>query len=276
MRVAETLRIASQQFEAVSDTPRLDAELLMAHALGISRSDLLLGHMQSETPAAFAPLCARRIAHEPIAYITGVQQFWGLDLHVTPAVLIPRADSETVIEAAIEVLADNAPQRILDLGTGSGALLLAALSHWPNARGVGIDRSAGALDIARKNAARLGMDARAVFLSCDWRKDDWTKTLGGPFDLVLANPPYVETAAELAANVTDYEPHDALFAGTEGLDDYRILIPTLPAVLTPGAPAIFEIGAGQADSVAALAHARGYKTALRRDLAGLARAMILT
>ena len=275
MTVAETLRIAAKQLADVSDAPRLDAELLMAHALGVSRSDLLLNKMQGAAPHSFGPLLSRRMAYEPLAYITGTQEFWGLDLHVSPDVLIPRGDTETLIEAAIDVLKGNPPQRILDLGTGSGALLLAALSHWPDAAGVGIDQSEAALKIAQGNAQSLDMADRADLQKCDWRRDGWMQRLNGPFDLILCNPPYVETAAKLEPNVRDYEPHDALFAGAQGLDDYTLLIPQLHHLRAADAPIIFEIGAGQGLSVAEIAHINGYKTTLRHDLAGLSRALIL-
>uniref|UniRef100_UPI003593EF5F N5-glutamine methyltransferase family protein n=1 Tax=Blastomonas sp. TaxID=1909299 RepID=UPI003593EF5F len=145
MIVAYALRSATQALADISDTPRLDSELLMADALGVSRSALLLGRMHDPVPSGFAPRLARRAAHEPLAYITGRQEFWGLDLVVSPAVLIPRADSETLIEAAMDVCAKCPPARILDLGTGSGALLLAALTIWPDAHGTGSDASEAAL-----------------------------------------------------------------------------------------------------------------------------------
>ena len=275
MNIAATLRIAAEELAPFCETPRFDAELLMAHALRMSRSQLLLDYMQAESPADFAPLLARRMKHEPIAYITGVQEFWGLDFAVTPDVLIPRPDSETLIEAAIETLAESPPRRILDLGTGSGALLLAVLSHWPDAEGTGMDASEKALAIAGGNAERLGMGKRATFRHGDWRTVDWTDALGGPFDLVLANPPYVKTTAQLGANVRDYEPHSALFAGDDGLDDYRILIPALEKLRCKQALAIFEIGASLGKTVGDIAVASGYDVTLRRDLAGKDRALIL-
>lgn len=275
MTIAEALREATQTLARVSDTPRLDAELLMAHTFGISRSTLLLNRMRDDVPAAFAALIARRSAHEPVAYITGQQDFWTLTLQVTPAVLIPRADSETLIEAAIDALAQRPPAKILDLGTGSGALLLAAMSEWPKAHGVGIDASAGALAIAQSNATALGFADRAQMLPGDWRQPDWQQPLPGPFDLIVCNPPYVETTAMLAPQVMEHEPHSALFAGEDGLDDYRILIPALPALLAPQGIAILEIGAGQREDVAALATASGFAVDCRQDLAGHDRALIL-
>lgn len=275
MTVSEALRTAADDLAGVSDTPRLDAELLMAECLGIDRSTLLLNRMRDGVPPGFAALLTRRLAHEPVAYITGRQDFWTLTLKVSPAVLIPRSDSETLIEAAIEALADRAPQRILDLGTGSGALLLATLAHWPEAQGTGIDASGAALDIARTNAAELGFGDRTRMLPGDWRQPGWHNALPGPFDLILCNPPYVETDAALARQVMDHEPHSALFAGAEGLDDYRILTPQLAHLLAPGGIAIFEIGATQRAAVAALAVACGFEAQCRQDLAGHDRALIL-
>ena len=206
-----TLRDATDALTPVSATPRLDAELLMAHALGMDRSAMLLRMHDLDAPAGFAAMLARRVADEPVAYITGMQAFWDLDLHVTPDVLIPRADSETVIGVAIADFAGrDAPARILDLGTGSGALLLAALSVFSGAEGVGIDASAAALAVASGNASRLGLDGRAYFERRDWTLDGWADGLG-QFDLILCNPPYIEDATPLSDMVARHEPHSALF-----------------------------------------------------------------
>lgn len=271
MTIADALREAAQRLAATSDTPRLDAELLMAEALGVSRSKLLLGRMSAQTPERFAALVARRLAHEPVAYIVGRQEFYGLDLILTRDALIPRADSETLIDAARAELAGS-PTRILDLGTGSGALLLAAMSVWPGAEGTGTDRSAAALAVARGNAARLGFDPRWV--ERDWTVPDWADALGR-FDLILCNPPYVEDGAALAPEVRDHEPAGALFAGPEGLDAYRGLIPQVPGLLAEDGLAVFEIGHTQADAVTALAAAAGLAATLHRDLAGRPRALAL-
>jgi release factor glutamine methyltransferase len=271
--VAETLRAATVALADVSPSPRLDAELLMAHALGINRSVLLLRQSDFGVPEAFAGFMKRRIAHEPVAYITGTQAFWDLELVVTPDVLIPRADSETLIIAALDRFADQAaPLRILDLGTGSGALLLAALSAFSVATGLGIDASERALDIACVNAARLGFGQRAVMRCASWRETGWSDGLGR-FDLILCNPPYVEDDAPLDPMVAEYEPHSALFAGPEGLDDYRVLIPQVAALLKPDGIAIFEIGFSQARAVCDLAAKAGLSADMRRDLAGKPRAL---
>ncbi|MGY6635531.1 MAG: peptide chain release factor N(5)-glutamine methyltransferase [Erythrobacter sp.] len=272
MTVGEAIRAAAERLAATSDTARLDAELLMAHALGVSRSDMLLRAMREPAPASFAALVERRAAHEPVAYITGSAEFYGLALTVTPATLIPRGDSETLVEAALELA--GAEGRALDLGTGSGALLLALLAHRPDWQGVGIDASAGALAVAESNAAALGLAQRSAWHLGDWHDAGWAGGLG-TFDLVLCNPPYVEETAGLDPQVRDWEPASALFAGSEGLDDYRALIPQLAGLMRPEAAAILEIGANQGDAVAAIAEAAGFACTLRRDLAGRARALIL-
>lgn len=270
--VAETLREAAVRLEAVTDTARLDAELLMAHALGVNRSDLLLRQMREASPALFEKLLDRRLAHEPVAYILGRQEFFGRDFLVTPDVLIPRADSETLVHAALD--ACPAPRRILDCGVGSGALLLTVLAERPGSVGVGIDRSDGALAVAVRNAEALGLEDRALMMALDWTAPRWSEGLGR-FDLILANPPYVETDASLAPSVLLHEPADALFAGPEGLDDYRMLLPQLPDLLAPAGVAVVEIGSTQAEAVAQIAAQAGFSTRLFLDLAGRARALLL-
>jgi release factor glutamine methyltransferase len=262
------LTAAATRLAAVSDTPRLDAELLLAHALGITREELLLGGPPEDAPG-YESLLKRRLAGEPIAYITGMRDFWTITLAVTPAVLIPRPDSETLIEAAVDHFRDSAPASILDLGTGSGALLLAALDQWPGASGLGIDRSADALAVARGNAERLGMAERACFAL-----GDWAEGIGDRFDLVLCNPPYVEHGAA-AADVAAHEPHAALFAGADGLDAYRVLAPRFGRLIAPGGLVAIEIGAGQAAAVCALLAAEGLAGSIRRDLAGRDRCILI-
>ncbi|MCX7865305.1 MAG: peptide chain release factor N(5)-glutamine methyltransferase [Novosphingobium sp.] len=272
MNVAAMLREAAARLESVSTTARLDAELLMAHALGVPRCELLLRHMNDAVPQAFAALLARRLKAEPVAYITGTQAFYGLEFAVCPDVLIPRSDSEVLVDAALMARPDAL--RVLDCGTGSGALLLAVLDRLPAARGIGIDRSKGALRVARTNAERLGI-ARARFKERDWTSADWTRGLG-KFDLILANPPYVESGYALAPSVRDHEPAEALFAGIDGLDAYRVLVPQLPEVLCSNGVAIIEIGANQAGPVSEIAASAGFSARLHRDLEGRPRAYELT
>lgn len=270
--VADAIRTAATRIASVSDTARLDAELLMAHALGLTRSEMLLRAMRDPAPEGFAALIERRAAHEPVAYITGTAEFYGLTLTVTPATLIPRGDSETLIEAAREHGGEQG--RVIDLGTGSGALLLALLANREGWEGVGIDASDDALAVAARNAAALGLTQCSAWLHRNWHTPGWADGLG-TFDLVLCNPPYVEVDAQLEPQVREHEPASALFAGPEGLDDYRVLIPQLRALLNPDGIAILEIGANQAEAIGALAAASGFATVLRRDLAGRPRALIL-
>ncbi len=270
MTVGQTLREATARLG--TDWARDEAEMLMAHALGVSRSAMLLAHMRDCVPAGFEPMLARRLEDEPVAYIIGETEFYGRCFRVTPDVLIPRADSETTLLAALE--AASASARILDCGTGSGCLLLSLMAERPNARGIGIDRSEAALAVARENARALGLEQRTEFRCADWTKSGWASGLGR-FDLIVANPPYIEEGAELDRSVRDHEPAGALFAGRDGLDDYRTLIPQLPELLTPGGAAVLEIGHRQGEAVSALAGAAGFAADLRYDLAGRDRALTL-
>lgn len=270
MRIREALHAATADLAATSDTPRLDAELLMAHALDVGRDRMLLAGLEGEAPAAFARLVARRRRREPIAYIIGVRDFWTITLAVAPGVLIPRPDSETLIEAAVDHFRGTAgPRTVIDLGTGSGALLLAALSEWPEAHGTGIDASADALAIAAENAARLGLVSRARM-----RAGGWEGT-GEAFDLVLCNPPYIAENEALAPDVLLYEPGSALFAGADGLADYRKIAPVIGRQIAPGGIACIEIGSSQGQSAAALFAAEGLHVALRQDLAGRDRCLLV-
>lgn len=250
------------------ETPRLDAELIVAHALGISREALLLGNPEALAEAA-EPFIARRTAGEPVAYILGRQEFWSLDLEVGPGILVPRGDTETLIAAAQRLFPADAVLRVLDLGTGSGALALAALAEWPQATALGTDVSDTALAVAARNAERLGFSARCQFL-----KADWAEGIEGRFSLILSNPPYIGEDEATGSGVREYEPHGALFAGPDGLDAYRRIVPALPALLAADGAAILEIGWKQAEAVLALGHEAGLGGAVERDLAGRDRAVV--
>jgi len=252
-----------------SPTARLDAELLMAHALGIDRNALLLD-MERPVPATFAGLVERRAAHEPVAYITGTRGFWTIDLSVGPGALVPRPDSETLLIAALAHFGNRAPATVLDLGTGPGTLLLAALDEWP-ARGIGVDRSARALAYATSNAMALGMAHRTAFV-----RGDWAAAINARFDLVLANPPYIGTDEPLPPQVLDHEPAEAPFAGSDGLDDYRRILPALPGLLAPGGAAVIEIGWTQAAAVSLLGQEQGLAPSVYNDMGGRPRVVRLT
>lgn len=265
MTIAQALREAAVVLAEASITARIDAERLMAHVLGVSRSDLLLRYMDHAVPEGFAQLVARRAAHEPMGYLLGEESFHGLTFRVGSGVLIPRPDSEVLVDAALACRPDA--RRVLDCGTGSGALLLAVLVCLEKGSGVGVDRSPEALAAAQANAQALGLESRARMVLADWDQPGWADALGGPFDLILANPPYVETDAALEPSVRNYEPAGALFAGADGLDAYRSLLPQIPCLLARGGQALVEIGATQADAVRALAGEAGLAMMLHRDLA---------
>ena len=234
----------------------------------MTREVLLLGDRALDGGfEAYAALIERRAAYEPVAYLTGQRAFWSLDLAVTADVLIPRPDSETLIEAALALAPDAA--RILDLGTGSGALLLAALVDRPHAFGIGVDRSTAAAAVAHANAVAHGLANRSAFVV-----GDWGNALDARFDLVLANPPYVRDDAPLAPGLA-HEPAGALFAGADGLNAYRAFVPDLARLLAPSGVALVEIGHDQAAPVQAIANAAGLAATIHRDLAGRDRAFAM-
>jgi len=270
--IARALDEATRKLSRSSDTSRLDAELLMAEALHIDRDRLLLAPPDRKVPDRFWDMVTRRLDGEPVAYITGRRAFWNIELHVGPGVLVPRPDSEVLIASAIEHFEGTAgPKRVLDLGTGPGTLLLAALDIWPQATGLGIDVSRQALSYASANARRLGFESRVKLM-----QGDWAKGLVEKFDLLLCNPPYIADDANLGLGVREYEPDEALFAGREGLDSYRVLAPQLPRLLNPGGLAAVEIGPEQAKAVTKLLARDGLSAKIANDLADRPRAVLLT
>jgi release factor glutamine methyltransferase len=266
-----TLEGATQALAAAGvDNPRSEARLLLAHALGISREQTLTATPTAEQAAAYAVLVARRVSHEPFAYITGHKEFWSLDFQVGPGVLVPRPDTETLIEEALRVVPDRAaPLRIADLGAGSGAILCAALTEFPNATGIGFESSPQAHAVAARNAGRL-IGPRAEVRLADWN------TAEGPFDLVFSNPPYIPSAEieSLDPDVARFEPRTALDGGPDGLDAYRALAPLLSRIVAPGGFTLLEIGAGQASAMGTL-FPQLQMIRLAPDLAGIPRCVLL-
>jgi release factor glutamine methyltransferase len=268
LRTAIGLVAARLQAAGIED-PRREARLILAAALGVDAAGLLLCDDVDER--LFEPLLRRREAREPLAYILGRREFWGLDFAVLPVTLIPRPDTETLVEAVLALRGEV--RRVLDLGTGTGCLLLAVLHEYPAAFGVGVDLIPGAAALAASNAQALGMADRAAFFA-----GDWAGALAGQFDLVLSNPPYIRAAdvAALMPEVARYEPVSALDGGVEGLEAYQKIIAALPVLLTENGVAVLEIGVGQGPSVLELAHMAGFAGATRQDLADHERAVILT
>lgn len=271
MKVREALSAAEARLKAVPGLPDLDSEILMATALGVSLGEMKLRHLDDPAPPAFETLVRRRLTGEPMGYVVGRVGFWTIDLDVGPGALIPRADTESLIEAALAHFEGRAPASVLDLGTGPGTLLLAALDQWPMARGLGVDASEAALGYARANAERLGLAGRLEF-----RIGNWAEGIGQTFDLILCNPPYVEDKAALIPGVVDWEPGTALFAGADGLDRYRLLAPQFRPLLAPGGAVCLEIGARQGEAVSALMAAEGFTIESRNDLRGIARCLVLS
>jgi len=277
-KVGETLNeLVARLRQAGIDNPRLDSRLLLAAAMGVDKI-WLFSHPEAEigepAGARLAELAARRCRREPMSQILGRREFWSLDFLVTGDTLTPRPDSETVIEAVLEQIADRqAPLSLLDLGTGSGCLLLALLSELPKAQGLGIDRSPAALAVAAENAKRMGLADRSRFLC-----SDWCAAVTGGFDVILCNPPYIASGEieGLEPEVARFEPKHALDGGKDGLDDYRRLAPQIAAHLNPAGIAAFEIGAGQAPEVAALLAEQGLALrSVRRDLGGIERCVVV-
>jgi release factor glutamine methyltransferase len=277
----ETARRAlTARFKASAiDSAELDARLLAGAVLGLDLTGMIAAanrRLTADESVRLDQFAERRLAGEPVARILGHKEFWGLSLLLSQATLVPRPDTEAVVELALEMLrADgtaNRPLRVADLGTGSGAILLALLSELPEAHGFGTDISAAALQTAAANAARAGLAGRATFIACDYATG-----LSGLFDLIVSNPPYIQSAdiGGLAAEVRDYDPLAALDGGADGLDAYRALIPQAACVLAPGAVLVVEAGQGQSGDIEALMTAAGltHERAPKADLAGIPRAV---
>jgi|OM-RGC.v1.007438395 release factor glutamine methyltransferase len=273
--VADLLRDASIRLRASGvESARIDARLLLGEAMQREIWPHESGPVTPAQLACFEDLLARRLTREPVSRILGRRAFWTLDLIVGPDTLDPRPDTETLIEAAIAAFADREPpNRIIDLGTGTGCLLLAALSAFPAATGLGIDKSKGAVEIARTNAVRNELSARAEFQTIDW--DELPQDRG---DLILSNPPYIEeaTLSALAPEVVQFDPRDALSGGADGLEAYDSLAGVLPRLMAPQGIAILELGAGQRSAVETLMIGVGFAVQeVRKDLGNIERALVL-
>jgi release factor glutamine methyltransferase len=263
------------------DNARFEARLLLAHASGLT-IEQLVARGTDEAPAniieTMRSLTARRVRREPMAYILGEREFWDLPFKVSPAVLVPRPDSETLIEAVLALMPDRSRAwRILDLGLGSGCLLLTLLHEYPQARGVGFEASAEALAVSQENARALGVADRASLIAGDWRRPGWADSLGGPFDLVVSNPPYIASAAvpRLMPEVSSFEPRLALDGGAEGFDAYHTLIAAGPRLVTAGGFMAVEVGEGQAAEIAGLFAAAGLSPRPPwKDLGGIDRIVV--
>jgi release factor glutamine methyltransferase len=274
--VAVLRREIARSLASASASPGLDARLIVAHAAGIAPDAIVLCDADPVTDtvaAAALALAKRRASGEPVARLLGEKEFYGLAFRLTPDTLIPRPDTETLVDAVLAAVDRDAPLAILDLGTGSGAILIALLKHLPHARGVGVDLAEGAIGVARDNAARHGVAGRSSFVTGGWD--------GGPahsFDVVVSNPPYIARGeiAALPVDVRDHDPHLALDGGPDGLDAYRAIIPALPGRLSPGGRAFLEAGFGQGPDIARLAADARFACAFRNDLAGIARVAVLS
>jgi release factor glutamine methyltransferase len=280
----QTVEIARRKLaacftSAAIDSPELDARLLVGAVLGLDLGGIITAANRLLTPDQSIRLenfARRRVAGEPVARILGIKEFWGLPLELSAETLVPRPDTETLVELALELLGAHAalgrPRRIADLGTGSGAILLALLRELPDASGVGTDISVAALQTAEANAARLGLADRAAFIACDYAAG-----LDGRFDLIVSNPPYIRSAdiASLAVEVRDHDPHLALDGGADGFDAYRALIPPAARLLAAGGALVVEAGQGQSGRIEGLMTAAGLmpESAPKADLAGIPRAV---
>ncbi|MEJ0013855.1 MAG: peptide chain release factor N(5)-glutamine methyltransferase [Bauldia sp.] len=273
--IADLRREIAGMLAKTSGTAALDARLLVAHAMGVEREQVIFrDQLEPEpgVPETARELAARRARGEPIARILGEKEFYGLTFGLSPATLVPRPDTETLVDAVLDFVDPASAATILDLGTGSGAILLSLLSQLPRATGVGVDIAADALETATANAHRLKLETRASFAV-----GSWAERLTTRFDVVVSNPPYIAHGeiSGLPVDVRDFDPHIALDGGDDGLDAYRAILSDLDRMLAKGGAAFLEVGFGQAEAVGALAALRGFAITLRRDLAGVDRVAIL-
>jgi release factor glutamine methyltransferase len=279
MQTVEAARraLAARFKSAGIDSAELDARLLVGATLGLDLTGLIASAnraLSSDESDRLQSLATRRLGGEPVARILGHKEFWGLPLKLSAATLVPRPDTETVVEFALEIVRASSlrTKRIADIGTGTGAILLALLHELTDAFGIGTDISLDALATARRNAAELGLSPRASFIA-----GNYAAALSGPFELIVSNPPYIPTRAipGLAVEVRDFDPLAALDGGADGLDAYRTLIPQAAALLAPGGALVVEGGLGQAPQIEALMTAANltvhYPT--KADLAGIPRAI---
>ncbi|MDH3336106.1 MAG: peptide chain release factor N(5)-glutamine methyltransferase [Rhodospirillaceae bacterium] len=285
--ISQALRDGARALELAGiENPRIEARMLIAFAISTKAKkagpETVLAEssreMTSREIEIFNSSLRRRCNHEPMAYILGSREFWSLPFRVTPATLIPRPDSETLIEGVLKHIDNKSEEiRILDLGTGSGCLLLALLSEFGNARGIGVDVSNDALEVAKLNANDLGLSARAEFINGDWNNLEFTKLLGGKFDLVISNPPYISNAElkQLDITVSAHEPIIALGGGIDGLDSYRAIVGILHHLVNSGAMVAFEVGFSQGTAVASLLSQSSMEVIeIMEDLSGIGRAVL--
>lgn len=276
--IGEAVNTLTARFAAAGlDSPRLDARVLVAHVLAAEAAKVFVRSAEpfpADRMASLEDVAARRLRHEPVSRIRGTREFWGLTFELGAATLDPRPDTETLVEAALRLRKPGHRARILDLGTGSGCILLAILSAWPEAEGIGIDLSPEALAVATRNAHRLKLEERAVF-----QHGHWCDGLTGAFDVIVSNPPYITDAEmrDLAPEVAQYDPVLALRGGPDGLEAYRAIAADLRGLLRPDGTVLFEVGIDQADTVADILSSHYLpSTAFYRDLAGVARVVAAT
>jgi release factor glutamine methyltransferase len=276
LTIDAAIRRAAAELEA-SPTPALDARVLAKAAFGLDDATLIARGGDVPAPGAlkrYGEMVARRAAGEPVAHIVGRREFWSLDIEVEAPILVPRADSETLVEAVVHRRPPDAPLRILDLGCGSGALLCALLSAFPKATGVGVDISLEAVALTARNLARLGFGPRSTS-----KVGDWFSAVEGRFDVAVSNPPYIRTVDRdiLPREVRDFEDPRALFSGVEGFDAHRALMTDAPGHLAPAGLFVVEFGEGQSPAINELARAAfpGAARTVERDLSGRPRAFVI-